>query len=215
MIRGARAVRLALVALLLAGLGPGLGTTPAQAGAARTRLDAALRSLKDARAGFTQTRTSSVLGAPLTPARGTLEFRAPRQLRMAFGGRAATTILVRGDTAWIEQPQGRQVIRTSARASGAPPLPFLEESVAVLEKSCVIEETGARSLSLIPRAAGVPWRRIDLVLEARSGMPSRVVIRQRDDEEIQLEFGRWTVNGGVPAARFRPVFAAGTNIVDL
>jgi outer membrane lipoprotein-sorting protein len=210
-----RAPGAALFALLLVASALAGDAATGEAGAARTRLDQALRSLRDARAPFTQTRTSSLLGAAVTPSRGTLEFRAPRQLRMAFGGPAATTILVRGDTAWIEQREGRQVIRTSARASGAPPLPFLEESVAVLEQSYTLKETGARSLSLTPRAAGVPWRRVDLVLEAKSGMPSRVVVVQADDEEIRLEFGRWRVNAGIPLARFRPIFAAGSKVVDL
>jgi outer membrane lipoprotein-sorting protein len=197
--------------VVFAGLAPGT----AAAGEARTRLDRALRSLKDAKAPFTQTRSSSILGTSLKPAKGTLEFKAPRHLRMAFGGAAATTILVRGDTAWIEQPQARQVIRTSARASGAPPLPFLEESVAVLEKGYALEETGARSLTLVPRSKSVPFRAVDLVLDPRTGLPERVVVRQKDDEELRLEFGRWTVNSGLPAARFAPTFAAGSKVVDL
>ena len=203
---------LALVVLLALGNG---AVSPADAGPARARLDRTLRALHDARAPFTQTRASSILGAPLRPTTGTLEFRAPRQLRLSFAGAVPTTILVRGDTAWIDQPAGHQVIRTSARASGAPPLPFLEESVAVLEKGYVLAETGPRSLTLTPRAANVPWRAVDLVLDAKSGMPSRVVIRQKDDEEIRLTFGRWTLNRGIAAARFAPVFAAGSRIVDL
>jgi outer membrane lipoprotein-sorting protein len=205
-----RALAAALVAAL-ALAGPG----EASAGEARTRLDRTLRALRDARAPFTQVRTSSILGTSLKPSRGTLEFRAPRLLRLAFTGAAPTTILVRGDTAWIDQPRGGQVIRTSARASGAPPLPFLEESVAVLEQGYVLAETGPRAITLTPRAAGVPWRAVDLVLDARTGMPSRVVIRQKDDEEIRLEFGRWTLNRGIAAARFAPVFAPGSRIVDL
>jgi outer membrane lipoprotein-sorting protein len=190
-------------------------STAAEAGEARTRLDRALRSLKDARAPFTQTRTSSIFGSTLKPAPGTLEFRAPRLLRMAFTGTVPTTILVRGDTAWIEQPTAKQVIRTSAGASGAPPLPFLEESVAVLEKSCTVEETGSRTLTLRPRATGAPWSAIDLVLDPVSGLPRRVVIRQHDDEEVRLEFGKWTVNGGIAVSRFAPVFAPGGKVVVL
>ena len=208
--RAAAAGRAVLVLALCA-----LAAAPAEGGEARSRLDRALRSLKDARASFTQTRTSSILGASMTPARGTLEFRAPRLLRMAFTGAVPTTILVRGDTAWIDQPKGGQVIRTSARASGAPPLPFLDESVAVLEKTYTLEETGRRSLTLVPRSANVPFRAVDLVLDARTGMPERVVVRQKDDEELRLVFGRWTVNAGLPASRFAPRFAAGSRIVDL
>ena len=100
-------------------------------------------------------------------------------------------------------------------ASGAPPLPFLEESVAVLEKGYVLEETGARSLTLVPRSKSVPFRAVDLVLDPRTGLPERVVVRQKDDEELRLEFGRWTVNSGLPAARFAPTFAAGSKVVDL
>ena len=204
--------RIALLLTALFGVG---FIVSAEAGEARTRLDKALRGLKDAKAPFTQTRSSSILGTAMRPAQGSLEFRAPRLLRLAFAGPAATTILVRGDTAWIEQPQAKQVIRTSARASGAPPLPFLEESVSVLEQSYVLKETGRRSLTLTPRAASVPFRGIDLVLDPRSGMPERVVIRQKDDEEIRLVFGRWTVNSKLKAARFAPVFAAGAKVVDL
>ena len=210
-LKAARALAALVAIAAIAGGDP----ETAAAGEARTRLDRALRSLKDAKAPFTQTRSSSILGTTMKPAKGTLEFKAPRHLRMAFGGAVATTILVRGDTAWIEQPQAKQVIRTSARASGAPPLPFLEESVAVLEKGYVLEETGARSLTLVPRSKSVPFRAVDLVLDPRTGLPERVVVRQKDDEELRLEFGRWTVNSGLPAARFAPKFAAGSKVVDL
>ena len=188
---------------------------PAGAGQARARLDKALRSLDDAKVSFTQTRTSSVMGSSMTPAKGTLEFKAPRLLRLDFGGAVPTTILVRGDTAWLAQPKAGQVIRTSARASGAPPLPFLEESVAVLEQGYVLKETGPNAITLTPRATAVPFRAVDLVLDAKSGLPTRVVVRQKDDEQVRLEFGRWTVNGGLAAARFAPEFGPGARIVDL
>jgi hypothetical protein len=40
-------------------------------------------------------------------------------------------------------------------------------------------------------------------------------VRQRDDESITFEFGRWTVNGGIATARFAPVFAPGVKLVEL
>lgn len=201
---------------VLVGIGLLLVLAPdAGAGPARTRLDRALRSLADARAPFTQVRTSLLLGGAGKPSPGTLEFRAPRLLRMAFTGAVPTTVLVRGDTAWIEQPSAHQVIRTSARASGAPPLPFLEESVAVLERTATITETGPLALTLAPKEKGGPWTAIDLVLEAKSGLPRRVVIRQGDDESVRLDFGPWTVNGGIPASRFAPRFAPGARVVEL
>ncbi len=43
----------------------------------------------------------------------------------------------------------------------------------------------------------------------------RAVMRQHDDEEIRLVFGRWTLNSYLPAARFAPSFAAGVKVVDL
>ena len=206
-----------VVGAALLALGAGLLGDPAaaHAGAARDRLDRALKGLRDARAPFTQTRSSSILGAPLKPATGTLEYRVPRLLRIEFGGAVPTNVLVRGDTAWIEQPKAGQVIRTSARASGAPPLPFLEESVAVIERAYVVRETGASTLVLEPRAAGGAVRAIELTLEAKSGLPRRVVVRQRDDESITFEFTRWTVNGGIATARFAPVFAPGAKLVEL
>ena len=185
------------------------------AGPARDRLDRALKGLRDARAPFTQTRSSSILGGPLKPAPGTLEYRVPRLLRIEFSGTVPINVLVRGDTAWIEQPQAGQVIRTSARASGAPPLPFLEESVAVIERAYVVRETGASTLVLEPRAPGGAVRAIELTLDAKAGLPRRVVVRQRDDESMTFEFGRWTLNGGIAVARFAPVFAPGVKLVEL
>jgi len=207
--------RAALATVLLACAVSVAAAPPVVAGPARDRLDRTLRSLRDARATFIQMRSSSLLGAPLTPVRGVLEYRAPRLLRVDFGGAVPTNVLVRGDTAWIEQPRAGQVIRTSSRASGAPPLPFLEESVAVIERAYALRETGPVSLVLEPRTTGGAVRAVELVLDAKSGMPHQVVIRQRDDETITLEFGRWTVNAGIAAARFAPVFAPGSKLVEL
>ncbi len=192
-----------------------LAPTPAAAGPARERLDRALKSLSDARATFTQTRNSATLGASLKPTNGTLEYRTPRLLRLAFTGAVATNVLVRGDTAWIEQPSAGQVIRTSARASGAPPLPFLEESVAVIERTYVLKESGASRLVLEPRSKGGAVRAIELTLDSKSGLPKRVVVRQGDDESIDFVFARWTVNAGIAASRFAPVFAPGVKLVEL
>ena len=210
--RAAFAPRLFAVALLASLLAP---AGPAVAGPARDRLDRALRGLRDARSSFTQTRNSATLGASLKPTTGTLEYRTPRLLRLAFSGVVATNVLVRGDTAWIEQPAAGQVIRTSARASGAPPLPFLEESVAVIERSYIVKETGAARLVLEPRTGGGTVRAIELRLDAKTGLPKRVVVRQRDDESITFEFARWTVNAGIASAHFAPVFAPGVKLVDL
>ncbi len=205
-------VRRLVTTVVLASL---LAPSAVAAGPARDRLDRALKGLHDARASFTQTRSSSLLGATLKPTTGTLAYRTPRLLRIEFAGAVPTNVLVRGDTAWIEQPRAGQVIRTSARASGAPPLPFLEESVAIIERSYVVKETGASSLVLEPRASGGAVRAIDLVLETKSGLPRRVVVRQRDDETIAFEFARWTINAGIASGQFAPVFAPGVKLVEL
>ncbi len=188
---------------------------PASAGPAREKLDRALKGLKDARSSFTQVRNSPAFGASLTPAKGTLSFRAPRLLKLEFAGASPTTVLVRGDTAWIEQPKAGQVIRTSALTSGAPPLPFLEESVAVIEKAYVVKETGPSGLVDEPRAAAGPIRTVELVLESASGLPKTVVVQQKGDESITFTFARWTVNAGIPAKTFAPVFAPGAKLVEL
>lgn len=204
-----------VVQSLVAGLAILLAPAPAEAGPARERLDRALKGLRDARSSFTQTRNSATLGASLKATPGTLEYRTPRLLRLEFHGVMTTNVLVRGDTAWIEQPAAGQVIRTSARASGAPPLPFLEESVAVIERTYIVKETGAATLLLQPRNKGAAVRAIELTLDAKSGLPKRVVVRQAGNDSMEFVFARWIVNGGIPASHFAPVFAPDAKLVVL
>ncbi len=211
---GARC-RLVIHGLVAAGLAVLLAAGPVEAGPARERLDRALKGLRDARSSFSQTRNSATLGASLKATPGTLEYRTPRLLRLEFHGAMNTNVLVRGDTAWIEQPTAGQVIRTSARASGAPPLPFLEESVAVIERTYVVTETGAATLRLEPRNQGATVRAIELTLDTKSGLPKRVVVRQAGDESMEFAFARWIVNGGIAASHFAPVFAPGVKLVEL
>lgn len=190
-----------------------LFTGPAEAGAARDRLDRALRGLVDARASFTQTRKDA-LGTKTNP--GVLEYRAPRRVRLEYRGAVPMTILVEADTAWIYQPLQKQVLRTRASRAGAPPLPFLAESLETLERAYVVRETGPLDLVLEPRKSeGLSFRQIAMSLDAATGLPKKVVVSQHDGGSISLAFEPFRVNPGLPASRFVPRFPDGTTVVEL
>ncbi|MGH7725113.1 MAG: LolA family protein [Candidatus Eiseniibacteriota bacterium] len=187
---------------------------PAEAGAgARATLDRALKGLKDARATFKQVRVDE-LGT--TENRGSLEYRTPRQVRLEYTGRVPMTILVQADTAWVYQPAQKQVMRTRASRAGVPPLPFLDESVATLERSCIVRETGPRDLVLEPREAqSSTWRSVALTLDGSTGLPSRVVVRPVEGGTVTLTFSRFSRNTGLSASRFAPRFPADVRLVEL
>ncbi len=185
----------------------------AEAGGARTALDRALRGLKDARATFTQVRVDE-LGT--TESKGVLEYRSPRRVRLEYTGRVPMTILVQADTAWIYQPAQKQVLRTRASRAGVPPLLFLDESVATLERACVVRETGVHTLVLEPRAAGAAtWRSVELRLDPATGLPSRVVLHPIEGGTVTLTFARFARNAGLSSSRFAPRFPPDVRVVEL
>jgi outer membrane lipoprotein-sorting protein len=194
-----------LVALLL--------LVPALAAAGpRALLDHALRTTRDAGATFRQTRTDA-LGETVTE--GTLAYRKPRRLRLEWRGKAGATAFVNRDTVWFYQPGQKQVLKSRASAGGAPPALFLEESVDVLDRAYRVKEEGATGLVLEPRAAGSPWRRMKLALDPVSGWPKSLVLEGKGGESTRLDFGRFKVNAGVPAAKLAPSFPQGTTVIEL
>lgn len=181
-------------------------------GGARELLDRALRSTRDAHASFRQTRTDA-LGTTLSS--GRFEYRKPRRLRLEWTGGVPATAIVNGDVVWFYQPRQKSVLKSSAAAGGAPPAIFLEESVAVLERAYHVKEEGKVTLVLEPRAARAPWTRMTLVLDPASGWPRRLTLVARGGDTTRLDFGRFRLNRGAPAARFAPRFPPGVSVVDL
>jgi outer membrane lipoprotein-sorting protein len=194
-----------VVALLLLSF-----ATTAHAGP-RALLDHALKSTKDARASFTQVRMDA-LGATTT--KGALEYKKPRRMRFDWRGKAPATAWVSADTVWFYQPGPKQVLVSRASAGGAPPALFLEESVAVLEKTYRVAEEGRNGLVLTPLHAGA-FRKVTLTLDPATGWPTRLILFAADGGSTRLDFGQFTVNKGVSPARLRPSWPKGTTVVDL
>ena len=184
--------------------------TTAHAGP-RALLDRALKTTKNARASFTQVRTDA-LGATTT--KGALEYQKPRRMRFDWRGKVPATAWVNRDTVWFWQPGQKQVLKSLASAGGAPPALFLEESVAVLEKSYKVTEQGANGLVLTPLRRGA-FTKVALTLDPATGWPRRLLLTAADGGTTSLDFGAFTVNQGVSAARLKPSFPKGTTVVDL
>ena len=107
-------------------------------------------------------------------------------------------------------------MRTRASRAGDPPLPFLDESVATLERSCVVRETGPRDVVLEPREAqSSTWRSVALTLDGSTGLPSRVVVKPIEGGTVTLTFARFSRNTGLSASRFAPRFPADVRTVEL
>jgi len=174
-------------------------------------LDHALKSTKDARSSFTQVRIDA-LGA--TTIQGALEYRKPRRMRFDWRGKVPATAWVNRDTVWYFQPGQKQVITSRASAGGAPPALFLEESVAVLEKTYKVTEEGTNGLVLTPLRPGA-FRKFALTLDPRTGWPTRLVLLAADGGSTRLDFRAFTVNKGVSSARLTPSWPKGTTVVDL
>lgn len=68
------------------------------------------KTLSTVSASFVETTTSTLLKSPLV-ARGTLVGRRPRQVRLAYSGSDARTVIVDGDSLTLEWP-GRHLVET-------------------------------------------------------------------------------------------------------
>jgi outer membrane lipoprotein-sorting protein len=188
-----------------------LGIAGAAHAGPRALLDHALKSTKDARASFTQVRMDA-LGATTT--KGALEYRKPRRMRFDWRGKFPATAWVSRDTVWFYQPGQKQVLTSRASEGGAPPALFLEESVAVLEKTYKVAEEGRNGLVLTPLRAGA-FKKVTLTLDPATGWPTRLILLAADGGSTRLDFGRFTVNKGVSSARLKPSWPKGTTVVDL
>ena len=196
-----------------------VSAAPAAAGrpgtGARARLERALRTTRDVRATIRQERTSPGLGSA-PPASGLFEYRKPRQARLEYRSKPPSVLYLNGDTVWVYDPIQKSVLKLAAGPAGAQPLVLFEDSMAALEAAYRIEETGALSVKLEPRDRGrSPWRRVLLRLDRASGYPRRFEIEEEDGGRIVLELTRLRLNAGVPAARLRPAFPPGTQVVGL
>jgi outer membrane lipoprotein-sorting protein len=210
-LKRASASRLVGLVLLCAVLAP-RGAAEAKAPGPRALLDRALRTTRGASAPFRQTRVDA-LGTTVMD--GRLDYRKPRLLRLEWTGKVPATAIVNGDTVWFYQPRQKSVLKSSAAAGGAPPALFLEESVAVLEKSYKVRESGRATLVLEPRAERAPWSRMTLVLDPTTGWPTRLTLVARGGETTRLDFGRFRLGGGAPATRFAPRFPKDVSVVEL
>jgi outer membrane lipoprotein-sorting protein len=180
---------------------------------ARALLDHALKTTRDASAAFTQQRVTAV---GTVNARGRFEYRKPRHMRLEWTGKPAATAYVNGDTVWYYQPDTKSVLKSSARAGGAPPALFLEESVAVLERTYLVKETGAAALTLAPKEGSrVPWTRVELVLDPATGWPRRLTLVEKGGGSTRLDFERFRINRGIAAARFEWRAPHGVETIDL
>ena len=209
--------RVAWFAAFVCVLGVGLGASegPAQAAAARSRFDRALRSTKNLTADYRQFRSSKALGqGPVTA--GTLQYESPGRWRFTSTGKTRSTVYVNEDTVWFYQPDRKSVVKSRSVDAGGPSTALFGPSVAALERHWKISEIGAAGLRFVPRdgAAG-PWRRFEVTLDPRTGLPRRVVLLESEDERVTLELSNLKVNRKIVPTRFPPVFPAGTNVVAL
>jgi outer membrane lipoprotein carrier protein len=185
---------------------------PAHAGPARERFATAMRGLKNARASFVQTRSAGALGSQKS--RGTLELAMPGRARLEYAGAAPMTIVLHSDTAWVYQPSQKQVLRSSAAASGVPPLP-VRTAPERLDERYRVDEVGPNALVFRLKGDGVTsWETLTLTLDAR-GLPRRVDIVLAGGSTTSLAFERFRVNPGVPTSRFTRAWPAGTPVVAL
>ncbi|MBQ6047488.1 MAG: outer membrane lipoprotein carrier protein LolA [Bacteroidales bacterium] len=78
-----------------------------QRSAVVTKLSSASKNLKGLKADFVQTRTSTMLAAPIE-SKGTLSFMAPDEVRWSYTSPQSTTLVIKGDNLSVVTGDGRE-----------------------------------------------------------------------------------------------------------
>ena len=81
--------------------------TGEQRSAVVTKLSSASKNIKILKADFVQTRTSTMLAAPIE-SKGTLCFTAPDEVRWSYTSPQSTTLVIKGDSLLIVSGCGRE-----------------------------------------------------------------------------------------------------------
>lgn len=166
----------------------GLAAAPLRgqdAAATLARAETAYRELASLRAEFEQVISNPMLGAPET-SRGTLYLVPPERFALRFTEPAGDRIVADGTWLWAYTPSTvpGQVIRQSVPETGAstPNLfgQFVDRPLERYQATAAGRDTVAGEpvelVTLVPTAAGLPFRRVTVAVSTRTGLVRRLAI---------------------------------------
>jgi chaperone LolA len=176
------------------------------------QLSRALSSTHDLDARFVQTRHSPLLEGD-DRSSGTLLVQKPGLARLEYKAPSPLTVWKRGDTSWVYTPALKQVVVSPTGASGVPVGWVLGASLDDIKKDADLRAAGAQ-VEIRPHAsAGLPWSLVRVGF-GKDGFPHRYEFTESSGENVVIELTSVRRNRGIPAARLKPSFPAGTRVVD-
>jgi outer membrane lipoprotein carrier protein len=210
-----RAARAAAVAYALAvawcAPAPAAGAAAADPVA---RLERGLAGTRDVAARLVQVRRSALLEES-ERATGRLYLRRPGDARFEYDTPEPLVLLKRGDTAYVYVKSLAQVQVMPAAAAGVPMGWVLGSSPAELRRLAEVRAVGDEVELVARRGSGLPWVSLRLGFRAGSDFPVRYRLTDAGGDEVEIRLEAVQRNRGVADERFRPVWPAGTQRVDL
>jgi outer membrane lipoprotein carrier protein len=205
-----------LLVLLVVPLGP------QDAPAALVRAERAYHQLTTLRADFEQTITNPMLGAPEV-SRGVLYLAPPDRFAMRFAEPAGDRIVADGKWLWAYTPSTvpDQVIRQPVPTAGAatPNLfgQFVDHPLDRYDATYAGRDTvggdAVDLVTLVPKVAGLPFRRVTIAVADRTGWIRRLAIVEDSGQRRTLVFTDLVPNAGIPAAEVRFSVPRGVKVV--
>ncbi len=190
-----------------------VGAGAAQADAV-DQLRGFVRDAKSGRAVFTQTVTSPD-GAKKKTSSGNFEFARPNRFRFTYTKPFEQAIVADGQKVWVHDADLNQVSsRKLSQALGATP-------AALLAGGSLDNDF---SLKALPNADGLAW--VEALPKAKDAafQSLRVGFRGKELASVDitdsfgqrslLQFTQWSLNGPVPADRFKFVVPAGADLLE-
>jgi outer membrane lipoprotein carrier protein len=187
------------------------------------RAEAAYRELRSLRAEFEQTIVNPMLGDPET-SRGTLYLMPPSRFAMKFADPEGDRIVADGEWLWAYTPSTvpGQVIRQAVPQAGAatPNLfaQFVERPLERYQATSAGADTVAGEavdlVTLVPKVAGLPFRRVTIAVSRRTGLLRRLAITEESGQRRTLVLTSLTPNAPVPPREVRFEVPRGVKVVS-
>lgn len=184
-------------------------------------LDEALATIGKARDGlrtltgpFTQERTIGLL-ATKVKSTGTLALARPDRLRWELAAPDSVVYWVGPEGLAYRSARGGQgrLPPTQARVAAALEdlRTVLAGDLAALQKRYELAfgegaDASAFAFSATPRDPAAKLKRVEFVLDAKSGVPRRVVLVEGAKDKTEIVFATLAINAEIPAADLRPNF---------
>lgn len=218
--RTARSLLAAVFALAMPAVAVASPEEPANVEELVAAVEGTYKDVKSLRAEFTQVVASPVAGE--LKQKGEVQVKSPRKARWDVKGDQPSSFITNGEKMWLFTPAMNQVMVMDDMSSGGGTVDLLAllDDMSKLDEQFDVTMTGGSSgkdpyrVSLVPKAAGQPYKKVELVFSRKKFTLEEVVLHNPMGDTFKLEFSGVKLNADIPDASFQFEIPEGVTVIE-